>query len=118
MGAGRKRGGLYDRPTYKQAERILAKFGGVKALCDILEKPYKNRVTVYRWTYARPYGTGGLIPQKHREEIEQAARIHGVLLLPSDWDWDKYEYADGEPEVFHALEYRADKGISLADLLS
>lgn len=116
---GRHRGGLYDRPTYKQAERILAKFGGVKALCDILEKPYRNRATIYRWQMARPYGTGGLIPPRYREQIEQAARVHGILLLPEDWDWDKHDWTeDGAPEVFHALEYRADKGPSLADILS
>lgn len=68
--------------THTQASQIIAKFGGEAALAKALGI---NRATPYRWGYARPYGTGGVIPVGMVEKIQVAARREGIVLLPEDW---------------------------------
>ena len=74
--------------VHKQAARIIAKFGGpyklVAALAEIGHRVAP--MTVYRWTYAAPRGTGGLIPREHIGAIESAAFIAGYELTAADWD--------------------------------
>lgn len=109
--------GQYGKPNYGQAARIIAKFGGERALANLLtESGYKiDRISVYRWTYARPAGTDGLIPQKQRPRIEAIARYQGVLLQPKDWEAERIRYdGDEKPEgITRAIPPGA---VSLADL--
>lgn len=91
--------GQYGRPNYSQAAHIIKKFGGEVALAKLLGI---SRITCYRWQYARPYGTEGLVPHAMRPKIEALARYEGVLLLPSDWEASRIRY-DERPEVIHAV---------------
>jgi hypothetical protein len=85
-----KRGaGKYGQPTYNQAQKIVAKFGGETLLSKIVKV---GRITVYRWQYARPYGSDGLIPTPMVEKINTVARMHGVLLTADDWLPERIEY--------------------------
>lgn len=81
--------GKYGRPTYSQAQKIVAKFGGEAALAKSLGL---SRITIYRWQYSRPYGSDGLIPAPMVPIIEQHARYHGVLLTPRDWQPERINY--------------------------
>ena len=89
--------GKYGKPTYKQAQYIIKKFGGESRLAKLLGI---SRITCYRWQYARPYGTDGLVPYVMRAKIDALARMEGVLLLPKDWETDRNKY-DESPEVIH-----------------
>jgi len=74
--------GLYGRPKYNQAAKVVARFGGEAALSRLLNI---SRISVYRWQYSRPYGSDGLIPTAKVERIKELARANGVLLRPEDW---------------------------------
>ena len=102
--------GQYGRPGYSQAAHIIKKFGGEPALSKLLGI---SRITCYRWQYARPYGTDGLVPNNMRPKIEALARYEGVLLLPSDWEVSRVVYPEST-EVFHA----ANSGKTLEELLA
>lgn len=91
--------GKYGRPNYDQAPRIIRKFGGEAALAKLLGV---SRTTLFRWGYARPIGTDGLVPHAMRPRIEAVARYEGVLLLPSDWEVKRIK-RDEQPEVIHAV---------------
>lgn len=93
-----KGSGRYARPNYGQAAHIIKKFGGEAALAKLIGI---SRIQVYRWQYGRPVGTDGLIPPAPRLKIEKAARLQGILLLPSDWETSRIKYED-VPEVIHA----------------
>jgi hypothetical protein len=85
-----KRGnGKYGKPTYNQAAKIIAKFGGEAKLAEIVGC---SRITAFRWQYQRPYGSDGLIPSAMVEPIQKVARVHGVLLTPSDWLPERINY--------------------------
>lgn len=75
--------GRFGRPTYGQARRIIAKFGGEAALARALGI---SRITPYRWEYARPYGTDGLIPNAMVARVQAAAKAEGIELTPADWE--------------------------------
>ena len=77
-----QRGGKYGPPTYDQAAKIAARFGGERKLAALLNIA---AVTVYRWSYPRPIGTDGIIPTAPAHRIREMARLHGVLLTPEDW---------------------------------
>jgi len=73
--------------TLTQAERVISKFGGPKALVIALENAGYSRdvATIYKWTYAQSRGgTGGLIPTQALRYVLEAARIEGVMLTPND----------------------------------
>lgn len=74
--------GKHGRPTWNQAAKIVGRFGHENQLADAIGV---SRVTVYRWSYIRPYGSDGLIPVSQIPKIKQAARAHGVLIEPTDW---------------------------------
>lgn len=101
--------GQFGKPNYAQAAHIIKKFGGENALAKLLGL---SRITMYRWNYARPYGTDGLVPHAQRPRIEAIARYEGILLLDSDWEARKITY-DGKPEVIHTYT-----GKTLEELLS
>lgn len=105
-----KGSGRYSRPSYGQAAHIIQKFGGEAALAKLIGI---SRIQVYRWTYARPVGTDGLIPNAPRLKIEKVARLHGVLLTPEDWEASRIKY-DDQPEVIHPV----GGGKTLEELLS
>lgn len=97
-GPGRARGaGKFGRPTYDQAARIVAKFGGENALAEALGI---SRVTAYRWGYAAPYGTDGLVPTQMVDRVQRAARLQGVVLTAEDWlpTRAQYDQPDGVDE--------------------
>ena len=103
--------GEFAFPTYNQAAKIIARFGGEANLAKLIGI---SRVSVYRWQYKRPYGSDGLIPTAHIEKIRAVARHEGVLLRPEDWvpqvnEWD---------EETLQLVKRTHKRKSLAEILA
>ncbi len=74
--------GLYGFPSYNQAQKIIAKFGGEVAMAKLLGL---SRISVYRWQYRWPYGTDGLIPPRRVNDINEIARREGILLREEDW---------------------------------
>lgn len=94
---GKPRGlGKFGRPNYRQAQKIVAKFGGESAIARALNI---SRITAYRWSYARPYGSDGLIPSSMIDKIRQIARIEGILLTAADWEPERITYElELEPE--------------------
>jgi DNA-binding transcriptional regulator YdaS (Cro superfamily) len=83
--------GKHGRPTYNQAAKIVAKFGGEAALAKALGV---SRTRPYVWQYAPPYGSDGLVPATSIAAVERAARIQGVLLTPVDWSLERIEHDD------------------------
>lgn len=78
----RKNTGQFGCPTYNQAAKIVARFGGEAKLAALIGV---SRISVYRWSYRRPYGSDGLIPTAQIEKIKAVARHEGVLIRPEDW---------------------------------
>lgn len=81
--------GKYGRPTYNQAAKIVAKFGGEAACaraCGL------SRMTIYRWQYRRPYGSDGMVPSRQVDTVMKAARMWGVCLVDSDWWPERIKY--------------------------
>lgn len=71
-----------------QSERVIQKFGGVRRLAHalkLIDKPI-NTSSIYRWTYPRPQGTGGIIPSQAWPSILEAARLLGILITREDMD--------------------------------
>lgn len=97
----RRGSGRYAKPNYGQASHIIKKFGGEAALAQLLNI---SRISVYRWNYQRPAGSDGLVPHAQRPRIESIARLHGILLLPSDWETTRirYDASERDTEVIHA----------------
>jgi hypothetical protein len=87
--------GKHGRPTYGQAQKIIALFGGPARFADLVGV---SRITAYRYGYAKPYGTDGLIPAPMVERVERAARLDGIVLLPSHWAHERIDYSteDGQ----------------------
>lgn len=80
--APRRNSGQFGCPTYNQAQKVVARFGGEAKLAALIGV---SRVSVYRWQMRRPYGSDGLIPSVQIEKIKAVARLEGVLLRPEDW---------------------------------
>lgn len=76
---------------------IIAKFGGVNALAQAIDK---NPATVYRWTYPKEKGgTGGLIPSASLLKIQAAANLLNInLSRPTDTP--SYESDPSQPQQF------------------
>ena len=81
--------GQFGCPTYNQAQKIVARFGGEAKLAALIKI---SRISVYRWQYRRPYGSDGLIPTAQIEKIRAIARLEGVLLRPEDWVPETIKY--------------------------
>lgn len=93
--------GRYGCPMFNQAYKVIARFGSEAKLARAIGV---SRVTVYRWTYRRPYGTDGLIPTARIEEIKTVARMEGILLRPEDWtpepnNWTPEELALSQASI-------------------
>ena len=74
--------GEYGKPTYNQASKIIARFGGESRLAKLIGI---SRISVYRWQYKRPIGSDGLIPTANIEKIKAVARLEGILIRDEDW---------------------------------
>lgn len=88
--------GIHGRPTYNQAAKVVARFGGAGNLAQLLGV---SRSTVYRWGYAAPYGCDGLVPAHVVGDIHKAARLDGVILTPRDWAPERISYPESAPEL-------------------
>ncbi len=86
----RAKRGKYARPTYDQARRIIAKFGGPARFADVVGI---SRTQAYKWSYTAPYGTDGLVPHHMVDRIQRAARIEGIILTADDWTPTRVQYA-------------------------
>ena len=72
-----------------QAERVIAKFGGARALSAALASVSTPRdpSVVYKWTYPKERGgTDGRIPTNAWDNILKAARKYGIILTAEDLD--------------------------------
>ena len=90
-----KRGdGRHGRPTYNQAQKIIAKFGGEANLASAMTEAGTpvSRITCYRWGYARPYGSDGLVPSSAIDRVQRAARREGIILTDDDWRPERINY--------------------------
>jgi hypothetical protein len=84
-----KGSGKYGHPRYNQAAKVTAKFGGEILLAQLLGV---SRITIYRWNYAKPYGTDGLVPSSAAERLMYIARQEGILITAQDWLPERIEY--------------------------
>lgn len=102
--------GQFGCPTYNQAAKIVARFGGESKLAKLIGI---SRISVYRWSYRRPYGSDGLVPSFQIEKIRAVARLEGILLRDADWVPERISYDEQNQP---AKQTRTRK--SLADLLA
>lgn len=70
------------KPTYNQADKVIARFGGITNLAKHLDV---SRQTVYRWLCPRPKGTDGIIPSAQVARIMELAETNGVDISDMDW---------------------------------
>lgn len=70
------------RARYRQAEHIIALFGGPALLADAIGVDVS---TVYRWTMPGESRPDGIIPRGAAALISECARNRGVLLSADDW---------------------------------
>lgn len=103
--------GAYGKPTFNQAAKIVARFGGEAKLARLINI---SRISVYRWQYARPYGSDGLIPSANIEKIRAVARLEGILLRDEDWTPEVVKYDDENQPITKRL--RTPR--TVADLLA
>lgn len=69
---------------FKQAEKIIAKFGGPAKMAAALECDVS---AIYKWTYSKEKGgTDGLIPSSSMPVVLNAADVLGIELTPHDLD--------------------------------
>lgn len=69
---------------FKQAEKIIAKFGGPAKIAAALECDVS---AVYKWTYPKDKGgTDGLIPSSSMPIVLHAADVMGIDITPQDLD--------------------------------
>ena len=70
--------------AYKQAQKIIDKFGGVPRLavalgCDVS--------AIYKWNYPKEKGgTDGLVPSSTMPEVLKAADVLGIEFTHEDLD--------------------------------
>lgn len=63
------------------ASIVIERFGGIRAVAEALSL---ERTAVQRWTYDKPKGTGGTVPQKHWAPLMERARQIGIELQADD----------------------------------
>lgn len=70
-------------PTYGQATRIFARFGGARRLAKLIGR---DPSALFRWNHPRGQGgLDGLVPTKAVPDIQAAADLMGVELTAVDW---------------------------------
>lgn len=102
--------GEYGKPTYNQASKIVARFGGEAKLASLIGV---SRISVYRWQYKRPIGCDGLIPTANIEKIKAVARLEGILIRDEDWTPQVVKYDEDSQPVTKVVR----RPRSVADLL-
>ena len=85
----RKSASRCENPAFNQAAKIIARFGGDLKMAAALGC---HRVTIYRWTHGRPYGSDGLIPGPSVERVLEAAQRCGIVLSAEDWLPERIAY--------------------------
>lgn len=69
---------------YKQAQRIIDRFGGAPRVATALRKDVS---AIYKWLYEKDRGgTDGLVPSSAVPEVMKAADALGIEFQPGDWD--------------------------------
>lgn len=69
---------------YKQAQKIIDKFGGASRLAAALSC---DPSAVYKWNYEKERGgTEGLVPSSAMPAVIDAAIVLGIDLTPEDLD--------------------------------
>ena len=69
---------------FKQAEKVIEKFGGTAKLANALNC---DPATIYKWTYPKDKGgTDGLIPSSTMGAVLNAADVLGIDLTSDDID--------------------------------
>jgi len=71
---------------YSQAQRVVIRFGGIHSLAKMLGV---HPISIRRWDYEKPRGSGGLVPNTQWHDIVKMARLQGFLLSPTDFDTRK-----------------------------
>lgn len=84
-----RRPGRFNRPTYNQAAKIIAKFGGESKFAAAIGI---SRPQAYKWNYERPYGCDGLVPGSKVSVVKAAARREGIVLTDCDWAPERISY--------------------------
>lgn len=96
-----------------QADRVVLRFGGVKALTEALAAIGKPRsiVTIYRWNHPKEKGgMGGVIPSCALPDILEAARHEGILLTSDELDPRPTAFREKDgPMPTKLANYLADK---------
>ena len=64
----------------------------------------KKPATVYRWTYKRPAGTGGVISTTALKRVIKAAKKHGVLITMEDLYPELPQYGGLTPKRVYKWE--------------
>lgn len=70
------------RPTFNQASKIIAFFGGEPHLAQLLGL---SRTAIYLWTYPHPRGRNGLIPTSAVPMLLALAKKLGRRIPDSAW---------------------------------
>lgn len=69
---------------FKQAQRIIDKFGGAPRLAMALNCDVS---AIYKWNYEKEKGgTSGLVPSSTMPDVMNAAEILGIELTSEDLD--------------------------------
>lgn len=69
---------------YKQAQRIIDRFGGAPRTAAALGKDVS---AIYKWNYEKERGgTDGLVPSSAVPEVMKAANAMGIEFQQGDWD--------------------------------
>lgn len=107
--------GRYGKPKFNQARKIVARFKNEATLAKLLGI---SRISVYRWQYARPMGSDGLVPTAQIEKIKAVARQEGVVLRENDWvperlTWQEDSALPEQDRTRRSAKFRAN----MADLL-
>lgn len=69
---------------YKQAQRIIDKFGGAARLAAAIEQDVSS---IYKWNYTKEEGgTDGLVPSSTMPKLLKAAEVLDVKLTSEELD--------------------------------
>ena len=78
-------------PTFNQAQKIIAFFGGEPRLAQLLGVA---RTTIYLWTYQHPRGRNGLVPTNAVPALLHLAHRLGTRIPDSAWIPELINYAE------------------------
>ena len=73
---------LTPRPSFNQADKVLAALGGYIKVAEVLGVA---RSTTIRWTLPHPKGSDGLIPTAMVSRLQDLADSLGITLDAQTW---------------------------------